>query len=118
MFGAYFTYERDSAGNYILDDNDKAIPTWEVYDNFSNNQSGIDANGNSHNTVYVPTQGTGFFIASEDTINLNEDGSEDTHLQQSNNHVEVVINRRNGSVQNLKPVAQSSYCDGFADLLR
>lgn len=122
VFGANFTYLRGDIGNDtigpILDGSGKATPTWEVYDNFSNDLTGIDQQGGSNHQVYLPTQGTGFFVVSSETIDIEQIEIEQNHLETIGNSVNVIVNRRDGSVQSHKPVAQSSLCYGFSDLPR
>jgi hypothetical protein len=109
IFAADFTYQKtvDEAGTttLVLDENGKAIPTWEV---IQSNSAGVLEDNSNQNTVFSPNGGLGFFEIGDDP-GITEVGVESISVQDS-----VLTNTKpNKTVETMTVLAANAYCGDY-----
>jgi len=108
LFAADFTYQKtvneQGEVSIILNDEGKAIPTWEVINSIAN---GIGVDNSSVNNVDKPNGGLAFFEASDTGSGVTLIGQENTLVDENQN---IIVNKPLGDVENLSVLAVNSFC--------
>ncbi len=103
LFGAWFGYQDQQPGQALL------TPTWQIIDNFSQTDAGIQADGSSTNARYSPRPGNGFMTISPQDPGIDFDGLESMRDGITPGQV-TIVDIITSTTSSLSRLASNSFC--------